>query len=428
MKYPIARSKETKYSITSVFDSTNSLTPAISPPSTSHLTDKWQDSDWISRFVYRQRMVQGRFVRPLPYDAYGRKEVKRPTFALESHAQYRNTTPWASPWRTSDIVRTMSGTVPRVPALGIPQLPEPTPEGALLHACLSRASSQSINLAVTLAEMGQTASMISARSRKMAKAIQHVRKGRFRAAANTLGIRTPSGVSKTRRWSDNFLEYNYGWLPLISDVCGAAQYLAEFLRTNPVLTVSARVSMAGDRNGFTNSYRAFRPHDSLSSNGVEFITVNGETTSEDYHQVVLNFCLRSQLLRELDKLGALNPANVAVELTTLSFVVGWFVNVQDVLSSYTAASGLDFLSGCYTRMRKSKQTVRYLGFTPPVLASGGKYLNLNFSSTDGEYEGHVIRRTVYDRIPPPELIVALPGTQQWRKAIVSAALLRQRLS
>lgn len=199
---------------------------------------------------------------------------------------------------------------------------------AEIDALLSVKDSK-INLGVAYAEAGKTADMISGKVLQLAKAYRQARKGNFRGAAKTLGGR---GKQKT---ASNWAELQWGWLPVVSDIVGGAQALAETQSPAGWLIT-----------GKGNSTRRFKESFLQTRAGVECLI---ETQESMGAFVRLDFLPGNDFFEALKSLGLGNPAEIAWELVPYSFVVDYLWPIGDWLSSLDASVGLTFLSGSVTR-------------------------------------------------------------------------------
>lgn len=83
-----------------------------------------------------------------------------------------------------------------------------------------------IDMSTTIAERRQAVTMISQRATQLLRSFRAVKRGRFGDAAEILGVsKTPQGVSRAKQMSNNWLEYHFGWSPLVSDIYGAVDVL-----------------------------------------------------------------------------------------------------------------------------------------------------------------------------------------------------------
>lgn len=212
---------------------------------------------------------------------------------------------------------------------------------------LLKLKDQKVNLVQAVAERAQTASLLVATATRIAGAFLSVRRGNFRAAANHLGVVLPQRKHKrmTKRWfsgqanslGNNWLELQYGWLPLISDVYGAAEHLAARKLEDENNEVRATTILKR-----STTRRAW-------SGDVKF-PGNVFQTTDVFWQVqhLVRYSITSSGAHELSQLGITNPALIAWELTPYSFVVDWFIPIGNWISSWDATLGLTFRDGLQT--------------------------------------------------------------------------------
>lgn len=124
-----------------------------------------------------------------------------------------------------------------------------------------------------------------------------------------------------KTYASLWLEYSFGWLPLISDIYNAADVLQ---RPFPNGRVSAR-SRVNDKAAWRGPVPSREYYNATRSVRV----------SVGAHVSVSN-----PNLWKLNQLGLVNPASVAWELVPWSFVVDWFTSAGAVIASYTDLVGL----------------------------------------------------------------------------------------
>lgn len=185
---------------------------------------------------------------------------------------------------------------------------------------------------VNLAEQEQSLNMIVNRARQVGTFIQLLRKAKFIEAAKHLKMSFfPKGVRKSRSFGNNFLEYHFGWEPLLNDVHAAVETFLD-----PHLPGYRPISSRGSAGG-----EYFYP----PSPGSGISGWRGRESAKVRMGAALS--ITNPNLHLAQQLGLVNPASVAWELVPFSFVVDWWSNVGQVLSSYTDFVGCD-LKDAYT--------------------------------------------------------------------------------
>lgn len=140
-----------------------------------------------------------------------------------------------------------------------------------------------------------------------------------------------AGRSSLDSWSKDFsnlwLEYQYAWKPLISDVQKSAELLAQHHLDGDYLKpkrVVVNLSRTASKTSYDSGYyRQVAKCDST-------LRVGGFVT---YRLSVSNLALQT---------GMTDPLGVAWELIPFSFVADWFTNIGDILSAYTALRSFSF--------------------------------------------------------------------------------------
>lgn len=216
--------------------------------------------------------------------------------------------------------------------------------------------------AVSLAEVGKTAEMIGDTARRLAKAYSSLRRGNLSAFAGALGItvskrragayrsrfrQQAKSESNSRQFAANtWLEYSYGWKPLINDVYTQAENLANYLtsRANVVRTArgSAKIKKQTDEVIGTPGYW-LNPKRTKVTSRVKY---------------VVRYKLTDGQGSLADTFGLKNPAIVAWELIPFSFVVDWFMPIGNFLEQLTATQGLTFHSATKSVTHESTSTCR----------------------------------------------------------------------
>lgn len=241
----------------------------------------------------------------------------------------------------------------------------------------AKARGQLVNLGVMFAEAGQTASLIASTATKLTRAYWALRRRRFRDAAAILGIK-PGRIRRTA--AETWLEWRYGWMPLLKDLQGACEHIAR--------------SDLGDWKMTASHVQPFnRSRQVLSGSG--------------FSRCVTNYSLKGVVKVRIDyvpndlnlfsTIGFTNPALIVWELVPYSFCVDWLFDVSYWLQ------GLDhniaFASGTVCTTRFCKQQWGVFGTGDSYISGGYRQTFINSASLIRKFVG--MRRTVGILGPPP---------------------------
>lgn len=228
------------------------------------------------------------------------------------------------------------------------------------------------NISVGAAELGKTASMVAKSATKIFKAVKALKNARFGEFAGVLGLTTTTSQSRRfytglnravrrdfrgnpygssfqydrafRHYSrqtgsrtsdflaDTWLEYSYGWKPLLKDVHDVAESAANYLNQTQGEFFVAKTRVSAEKNTFTE-------------------TIVSDTTLKFWgsSKIVLEMCVRYKIppgaMSFANAFGLNNPLEVAWELVPFSFIVDWFLPVGDAIRALTGFNGLVFKSG-----------------------------------------------------------------------------------
>lgn len=146
---------------------------------------------------------------------------------------------------------------------------------------------------------------------------------RMRAEDNTLELRLKKRISS---FGDNYLEFHFGWEPLMKDIEATLD-----LYTNPLRLpygLKVRAGASNDAKSGDTSYP-------------------GSFAVTDSYQWRCGVSLRAKVTLDnlnvfrLEQMGLLNPAVLLWEVVPFSFIVDWFVGVGDFLSTISDFAGLN---------------------------------------------------------------------------------------
>jgi len=140
------------------------------------------------------------------------------------------------------------------------------------------------------------------------------------------------GVS--RKIAEKYLEYIYGFKPLMNDIYGIIAVMKE--RGNKTLLLS------GEGTSVQQCQPVAAPYNGVNT-WSELVEITEEATV--HCKIWGRIDPDSAGLRTLNSLGLLNPISLTWELIPWSFVVDWFLPIGSVLQALTAPAGLIFVDG-----------------------------------------------------------------------------------
>lgn len=240
------------------------------------------------------------------------------------------------------------------------------PYQKVLQNLADKINNDRADLGVAAAEIGRTASMVAQSTMKLVRALRALKSCRFGDFLSTLGVTASRRKVDTYyanmrkhygkkgegfRWDKksrvprqqqeeqfmNFtartwLEYTYGWRPLIQDVYDVAKVSAELCAESAWLWRTVR----GRSMNLKVSGRTFVSGQMLVSNNAR---------SDMRRKIVLEYQLPSGGYSTAAAFGLTNPWQIAWEVVPFSFVVDWFYPIGDFLESISTYDGLVFRRG-----------------------------------------------------------------------------------
>lgn len=178
--------------------------------------------------------------------------------------------------------------------------------------------------AVNLAEREQAVGMITNRAMQLFRVCRAIRKGRFGEVAGLLGTRDLTTARKaSRSFSKNFLEWHFGWSPLLDDIHTSCEILSKPFRAHKA------AGSASEKSSFL-----------LGATSPEVWKDGGKQNWTVSARVAAYIRVTNPNLNLAAQMGLTNPATVLWELVPFSFVVDWFVNVSDFLGQFDEFIGL----------------------------------------------------------------------------------------
>lgn len=241
---------------------------------------------------------------------------------------------------------------------------------------VAAAKQNSASLGTAYAERHQSISMVTQRAVQLAKGFSQLRKGDVNGMLKTYGIsrRTVSAkkVARTKRAvraggnvGNLWLEYHFGWEPLVKDVYESVNVLQTPPPYHPNKVRGRGTMVVPDKLVYD---------DSKTSDFWQKHWIQGRISV----LMCANVTVRDPNAFLANQLGLVNPASIAWELVPFSFVVDWFGNVGKFLNSFTDFVGLDVTGATTTTFYQlmSHRTASNWIFGPPTSGVTGNAVSV----------------------------------------------------
>jgi hypothetical protein len=189
----------------------------------------------------------------------------------------------------------------------------------------------SAQLGADFAERKQAYTAVLAHVARLTKAARSIRSGNLIQAGKDLGVKKRSVRKSASDAGGVWLEYSYGWKPLVEDI-----YTGIKIVSRPLPDVVARGKAQGKFH-----VDAFSYHPPWYNNFDSF----------DWHfrcLIQADVSVSNKNLWLANQLGLINPLSVAWEVVPFSFVVDWFVPIGNYLQSLTDFVGLNLANSFVT--------------------------------------------------------------------------------
>lgn len=276
---------------------------------------------------------------------------------------------------------------------------------ALLGDLREQIAGTDFNLGVFLAEINESLGMIADSATRIYRAMKLTRQGRVVQAARVLlGYGTSRQRVVRRRVGDrfadisieerhkdshkktlaqNWLELQYGWLPLVSDAHDAAIFAADVMEGQMLQKYRVRRKRKGRCGWNAYYYQATENHGIYKKQIVAFLS---EKSS-------------------LGLSGLLDPLSIIWEKVPFSFVADWFIPIGNYLEAKALSRAL---TGTFVTT-----TTQILWAKGIVARPGSGATNVPVDGSADSAEGF---RVQTDRTVSTNLAVPLPGFKSLKKA------------
>jgi hypothetical protein len=245
-------------------------------------------------------------------------------------------------------------------------------------------------LGADIAERKQAMNSLTARVGQLLLAARSLRSGNISGFVKALGIKKRTLRKSASDMGGVWLEYSYGWKPLVEDIHSASMVLQRPFPKFLICRGRAKASWT-----YT-----------LSEGSGIYLGNYERVTFKTAVQIQSEVYVTNWVAWKANQLGLTNPLSIAWEVIPFSFVVDWFVPVGNYLQSLTDFIGLAFKNSMVTWY-----AVAY-----------NDYYNKYWTPTHSIKERTQVVRTL--TIPsPPKLQARFTGFYSARGANVIALLL-----
>ena len=276
------------------------------------------------------------------------------------------------------------------------------------------------NVGENLATLGQTVRMLKAPVTGLVKSLHSIYRDRSLRPYLARSVRDLRREGIPEHISRRYLEYVYGWKPLMQDIHNLVGFAQQ---------QSKRTLLLRSRGKGKHSYTGRYYHQPVNG----FPRTDG--TLVDEHTVRATMWARIDpnwdAARTLNQLGLLNPVSLAWELIPYSFVVDWFVPIGPVLNAFTARAGLAYVDGSVAdRVRSTVTATQYSGALPNGNSLG--VVRDQRGQVTAAYDGYIRRRMTNWPVPglyydPDPLRLASDGSDRKFKALAVSILALKRV-
>lgn len=249
----------------------------------------------------------------------------------------------------------------------------------------SKVYETSVNMAVFYAERKEAISMVTSNLKRLAFAARDIKRGNFASACNRLRAkyRPPSKAARNGTFPKRWLEYRYGWVPLLGDTYNIINKLFPNPRFTVVGQANGNQQWARDFPGSSANYYAWPQV--ISSIRRNKVKVKGYIET-------LNIEVQAA-----HTLGITNPMSLAWEVLPYSFVIDWFLPVGDYLDKLAMLGNIRIIDPSVTITSEVTTQSAVLGYKPRVGPVTGP------SAVWDQLARLKVRRTSIPSLPLPRL-------------------------
>lgn len=203
----------------------------------------------------------------------------------------------------------------------------------LTTECLLKIKNQKLDLSADLATAVQTFDMFARSAGTFLSAIRHAKRRDWKSLWRDLGL--SSDIKKRGSVSATYLEYIYGWKPLMQDIYGAWELLNEQLPKAKLVHAVRKLSKTSF-DTYEDQVTGYNRHWTI------------QTYASGYDKLSLTGRISDEYARECARAGLINPLTVAWEVVPYSFLIDWGMPIGNCLEAMDATRGLTFVGGYFS--------------------------------------------------------------------------------
>jgi hypothetical protein len=299
----------------------------------------------------------------------------------------------------------VSGSAPAGYALTLPAFP---PDLAVRteQRAFRKLKQQNVNLAVAFGERTATAEHLALTAGRILQGLEAARKFNVKGLAKAVNIKNVERLQRQakrilkRKYNtvdgkahSLWLEAQYGWKPMLSDVHGA---VTELMERDSRFQDRYTATCSAKDDQLVTSYSEPALTTGFAALQVDKCQMQTRTRFRCYAR--FDWVLVNPMLASASELGLTNPLEVAWELVPFSFVADWFVPLGTYLSSMDIGTGWAFKGGSMSRLTRSSRRF-YVGKPRINSTSALKQVGYNYSSVNTQKLVN-LQRSVY--VTPPQ--------------------------
>lgn len=254
---------------------------------------------------------------------------------------------------------------------------------------LLKLNNQELDLGAFFADAMDTSNTIARLVTQIALALKFARRGNLYGALNALGLNPRKSRGGNLDLTDVYhfwLQYRYGFRPIVLDIHNAAtafQNRWDSQDRPPVLSAQRNLTEDVPKSKWATRWSGY------AHRGIN---------------MKVYYTIDSEYMYQLNGLGLLNPAAIAWEAVTLSFVLDWLIPLGNSFKALSATAGCDFVAGYKTVWQRMSFEHRYrypsYSYKPP--GTGTKVL-MGGQDPGVRVKGFAFTRTPITSWPKPRI-------------------------